>query len=379
MYSNSEIKFYWFAAIFGCGLMLISLGSTSAQQPLRPELILDVGAPEEVNAQPNFVMAQPHAPFAIPFRSTMGDSAYAAAKQRANSAYAPGVTKAFPLAPTVLGPPVIKTNNFNGHSETEGLFPPDTHGAIGVNHFVEVTNSHFDVFSKASPPALVKSVTLATFFNYTAETLFDPPKYTATNTSHASSTRLVQSTVTVPSYGVPPDAHQSGTSQVLDTSDSRFVNASTQNGTDLWQTHTIAFGPYPAPKFYRLNTSTNAVRQSGFYFASHTSDDFNASITANAAGNCFVTWTSTDASIGVNAQVRLSGKLSADAQITAGTAGFTSPTFLTGNFDPRLGTQRWGDYSAVTLDPSNGANGWLVNEKINNNSILGSRIITIGF
>jgi hypothetical protein len=520
--SNKKMKtknlttLHWLAAIFGCGFMLISLGSTSAQQPLRPELILDVGAPEEVNAQPNFVMAQPRAPFAIPFRSTMGDSAYAAAKQRANSAYAPGVTKSFPLAPTVLGPPVIKTNNFNGHSETEGLFPPDTHGAIGVNHFVEVTNSHFDVFSKASPPALVKSVTLATFFNYTAETLFDPrvvydqtwqrwivtadafpesttvqrlfigisktsdptgpffiynidvdffnnndfydfpqlgidqdavlftanifpaaggfrgadffsiakarlynglgfsvpiftglaatlappvvldqnastfliaappsgttlTKYTATNTSHPSSTRLVQSTVTVPSYGVPPDAHQSGTSQVLDTSDSRFVNASTQNGTDLWQTHTIALGPYPAPKFYRLNTSTNAVRQSGFYFASHTSDDFNASITANAAGNCFVTWTSTDASIGVNAQVRLSGKLSADAQITAGTAGFTSPTFLTGNFDPRFGTQRWGDYSAVTLDPSNVANAWLVNEKINNNSIWGSRIITIGF
>jgi hypothetical protein len=47
MYSNSEIKFYWFAAIFGCGLMLITLGTASAQQPLRPELILDVGAPQE--------------------------------------------------------------------------------------------------------------------------------------------------------------------------------------------------------------------------------------------------------------------------------------------------------------------------------------------
>jgi hypothetical protein len=54
-------------------------------------------APQEVNAQPNFVMAQPLAPFAIPFRSTMGESAYAAAKQQANSAYAPGVTKPFPL------------------------------------------------------------------------------------------------------------------------------------------------------------------------------------------------------------------------------------------------------------------------------------------
>ncbi len=72
--------------------MLITLGTASAQQPLPPELILDVDAPQEVNAQPNFVMAQPLAPFAIPFRSTMGESAYAAAKQGANSAYAPGVT-----------------------------------------------------------------------------------------------------------------------------------------------------------------------------------------------------------------------------------------------------------------------------------------------
>ena len=62
MYSNSKIKFYWFAAIFGCGLMLITLGTASAQQPLRPALILDVDAPQEVDAQPNFVMAQPHAP-----------------------------------------------------------------------------------------------------------------------------------------------------------------------------------------------------------------------------------------------------------------------------------------------------------------------------
>jgi hypothetical protein len=516
MYSNSKIKFYWFAAMFGCGFMLITLRTASAQQPLRPALILEVEAAQEVNAQPSFVMAQPLAPFAIPFRSTMGESDYAAAKQRANSAYAPGVTKPFPLAPTPLGPPVIKTNNFNGHSETEGFFPPDTHGAIGVNHFVEVTNSHFDVFSKASPPALVKSVTLATFFNYTAQTLFDPrvvhdntwhrwivtavafpesttvqrlfiaisktsnpagaffiynvdvdffnnndfydfpqlgidqdavlftanifpaaggfsgadffsvakarlynglsfsfpvftrlaatlappivldqnastfliaappsgttlTKYTATNTSRPSSTRLVPSTVTVPSYDVPPNAHQSGTAQVLDTSDSRFVNASTQNGTDLWQTHTINFFGSPTPFFYRINTSTNALKQSGFYSASGTSDDFNASITANTAGNCFVTWTSTDASIRVNAQVRLSGKLSADAGITAGTAGFTSPTFLTGNFDPGFGIQRWGDYSAVTLDPSNEATAWLVNEKINSSSIWGSRIITIGF
>jgi len=228
-------------------------------------------------------------------------------------------------------------------------------------------------------PPIVEDQNASTFLIAAPPSGTTLTKFTATNTSHPSSTRLVQSTVTVPSYTVPPNARQSGTSQVLDTSDSRFVNASTQNGTDLWQTHTINLFGFPSAFFYRINTSTNALKQSGFYYASKTSDDFNASITANAAGNCFVTWTSTDARVGVNAQVRLSGKLSADAQITAGTAGFTSPTFLTGNFDPGFGIQRWGDYSAVTLDPSNEATAWLVNEKINSSSLWGSRIITIGF
>src|SRR5207237_2552176 len=225
-------------------------------------------------------------------------------------------------------------------------------------------------------PPIVEDQNASTFLIAAPPSETTLTKFTATNTSHPSSTMLVQSTVTVPSYGVPPNAQQTGTSQVLDTSDSRFVNASTQNGTDLWQTHTINLIGFPSPFFYRVNTSNNALKQSGFYYASKTSDDFNASITANAAGNCFVTWTSTDASVRVNAQVRFSGKLSADPQITAGSAGFTSLTFLSGNLDPGFGAQRLGDYSPVTLDPSNGAIAGLVNEKTNSHWIWGGRNIT---
>ena len=164
---------------------------------------------------------------------------------------------------------------------------------------------------------------------------------------------------------------------ILDTSDSRFVNASTQSGNDLWQTHTIALGSFPAPKFYRLNTATNIVSQSGFYLGSATSDDFNASIAANDAGDCFVTWTSTDASAGRNAQVRLSGKRSADAGISAGPSAFTSPTFYHPSTD---NPERWGDYSAVTTDPLNQSNAWLVNERVTiNGALWGSRIVQFGF
>ena len=494
MHFDSRIRNFSLAAVIGCAA-LFSVSAASAQQEIAPTATLEVAPATVVDAQPNYVTEQPLPPREIPFRPTMDRSDYDAAKARANF-WGPGAAKPFTETFAPLATPVIRLTNFNGHSATEGFRPPDTHGAVGTTHFVQVTNSHIDMWTRQNTATLplAKSVTLATFFGYTTETLFDPrvvydstwnrwivtadafaesstvqrffiavsttadptgsffiynlnvtffvndffdfpqlgmdqdavlftanifngpnfhgadffavakarlynglgfsvpvftglvgtlappivrdqnsstfliasppsgttlSKYTATNTSKGTALTGPVS-ITVPSYSVPPAAHQPGTTKLLDTSDSRFVNASTQSGNDLWQTHTIALGGFPAPKFYRLNTSTNTVSQSGFYFASATSDDFNASIAANDAGNCFVTWTSTDASVGHNAQVRLSGKLSADAGIAAGPSAVTSPTFYHPSAD---NPERWGDYSAVTTDPLNAANAWLVNEK----------------
>ena len=496
MHFDFRIRNFSLAAVIGCAALL-SVGAASAQQDIAPAATLEVAPATVVDAQPNYVMEQPLPPQAIPFRPTMDRTAYDAAKAQANS-YAPGAVKPFTEIFAPLATPAIRLTNFNGHSSTEGLRPPDTHGAVGTTHFVQITNSHIDMWTRQNTQTLplAKSVTLATFFGYTTEALFDPrviydstwnrwivtadafaesatvqrffiavstsadptgsffiynlnvtfftgdfydfpqlgmdqdavlftanifngpsfhgadffsvakarlynglgfsvpvftglvgtlappivrdqnsstfliaappsgttlSKYTASNTSKAT-TLTGPVSITVPSYSVPPSAHQPGTTKLLDTSDSRFVNASTQSGNDLWQTHTIALGSFPAPKFYRLNTSANTVSQSGFYFASATSDDFNASIAANDAGNCFVTWTSTDASAAKNAQVRLSGKLSADAGIAAGPNAFTSPTFYHPSAD---NPERWGDYSAVTTDPLDAARAWLVNEKVN--------------
>ena len=507
MQFKSRIKTLSLAAIIGC-VAVLSVGPSQAQQPLAPTATLEVAPATIVEAQPNYVMELPLPPREIPFRPTMDRSEYDAAKARANF-YGPGAAKPFTETFAPLATPVIRLTNFFGHTQSQGLRPPDTHGAVGVTHFVQVTNSHIDMWTRQNSPGLplAKSVTLATFFNYTAQVLFDPrvvydstwnrwivtaealpesstvqrffiaistsydptkpffiynlnvtffvndffdfpqlgmdqdavlftanifngnsfhgadffavakarlynglgfsvpvftglvatlappivrdqnsstfliaappsgttlSKYTARDTSKAT-TLTGPVSITVPSYSVPPSAHQPGTTKLLDTSDSRFVNASTQRGNDLWQTHTIALAGFPVPKFYRLDTSANTVSQSGFYFASATSDDFNASIAANDAGNCFVTWTSTDASVGSNAQVRLSGKLSADAGIAAGPNAFTSPTFYHPSAD---NPERWGDYSAVTIDPLGGA--WLVNE-IEFGVIWGSRIVSFDF
>ena len=508
MQFKSRIKTLSLAAIIGC-VAVLSVGPSQAQQTIAPTGTLEVAPATIAEAQPNYVTEQPRPPREIPFRPTMDRSEFDAAKARANF-YGPGAAKPFTETFVPLATPVIRLTNFIGHIQSQGLRPPDTHGAVGLTHFVQVTNSHIDMWRRQNTAGLplAKSVTLATFFNYNAQVLFDPrvvydstwnrwivtaeafpesgtvqrffiavstsldptrpffiynlnvtffandffdfpqlgidqdavlftanifngtsfhgadffavakarlynglgfsvpvftglvgplappivldqnsstfliaappsgttfSKYTASNTSKGT-TLTGPVSITVPSYSVPPSAHQPGTTKLLDTSDSRFVNASTQSGNDLWQTHTIALGGFPAPKFYRLNTSANTVSQSGFYFGSATSDDFNASIAANNGGDCFVTFTSTDASVGRNAQVRLSGKLSADAGIAAGPTAFTGVTFYAPSAD---NPERWGDYSAVTIDPLGGG-AWLVNE-IAGGAIWGSDIVQFGF
>jgi hypothetical protein len=409
--------------------------------------------------------------------------------------------------------------DFDGASAVDGLAPPDTHGAVGAQEFVETTNTHVDIFDKGNPANRI-STPQAAFFGYFNQTLFDaravydskwdrfilttdafpesadvqfffiavsttpsaagpyfiyqlnitfnsgdfwdfpqvgmdqdsiivtanvfdaqgnsaadmfalpkaaiynglgfavpvftglvgtlappivldnnsstflvaaPPSgsalqlYTLRDSSRAGINLSGPVPVAVDPYTMPPPAPQpapcTDPADNLDTGDSRFANASTQVGNSLWQVHTINLVGFAAPKFYQINTATNSIDQSSFFFATGTSFDFNASIAANIDNDVFLTWNTTDPPAGTNVQVRFAGCDHAAGPCFPGpgTALFTSPTCITGDFDPRFGLQRWGDYSAVTVDPSNTRQAWLVNEKIDDAATWGSRIGAIGF
>ena len=180
--------------------------------------------------------------------------------------------------------------------------------------------------------------------------------------------------IPVAPYSIPPSARQFGTTALLDTSDGRFENASTQIGNDLWQAHTIAFDGtgHPSPISYQINTATNQVTRSQFFSASLTSDDWNASIAANDSDLAVATWSSTDPAAGINAQIRVNSgaTLTLPAPLFSGSALFTSPTFYQPVADSNF--VRWGDYSAVTIDPVDQNHAWIVNEKINSQSVWDS-------
>ena len=176
--------------------------------------------------------------------------------------------------------------------------------------------------------------------------------------------------IPVPAYTVPPNAPQPFTNRLLDTLDSRFVNMSSQVGNSIFQVHTIALGPFAVPRWYEFDCFLGIVLQGGQFFKSATSWDFNASIAAAANRTAFVTWNSTDPAGGGTAnnrrvQVRAAGRLATDA------AGAMLGNILIA-FSPRsyryaAGVQRWGDYSAVSIDPAPPAGAtraFLANERV---------------
>ena len=180
--------------------------------------------------------------------------------------------------------------------------------------------------------------------------------YKATNLSNAFQTTVTGPVHIAQTWAAPRSARQYNTTEVLDTSDGRFVAPSSQytisgGHTVLWNVHTVALGSFPAPHFYEIDTDTDTFLQNGVFFESGTSDDFNASIAANTLDEAFVTWSATDPANSQQAMIRFSGRQSGDPANSMNNPGKqleVSPYNLTGNKQGSV--QRWGDYSSVFLD-----------------------------
>ena len=175
-------------AILGLAVNVAAAQTVAPAAVIQPTLQLTIPPPQlrtwaEMEAAARLKAAAPAAPApkVVPFRPTIGEAAYQNLKAQADQTRAlqapagPAVESPSPQAPTTLTNPV----NFDGVNQVtaDGWYPPDTHGAVGPNHFVEITNSHLDIYEKAAPNTRVKSVPLSDFFGYTTQSLFDVRAY----------------------------------------------------------------------------------------------------------------------------------------------------------------------------------------------------------
>jgi hypothetical protein len=260
---------------------------------------------------------------------------------------------------------VAKALLYNAHGFSTPIFSVPTADSTTTPSIVYDQNPNMDMLSRNGPHQVR--------FRSPANGFYSPGLFDNAITGF-----------TTPS--VPRSAGQAGcttTSCLIDTSDGRFVAPGIEYGTKLFNVATYGLsgnGTFATPTWGQFNTATHATTQHGNRFFDACSDDFNASLTAQPGNNrVWMNWTSTDAQGSACGQtfVRqiVATRLGNDP---AGTLPSminpcTSPAELTGNFDPNFGTQRWGDTSSTSLDPTSQTLGWTWNQSVPNSSNWGTR------
>lgn len=187
---------------------------------------------------------------------------------------------------------------------------------------------------------------------------------TAINNPFTTPAAVVK-TVAVPSNSTPPDAGARGTTALLDTIDTRIMNAVIRDGS-LYTCHTVSGGTRALARWYQINlngwpatsTASPALTMSGnIAAASTTESSFFPAINVNARGDVAVVHAAS--STAIFPEVRVATRRATDP---AGTLGAAITLATSASSPSGTGTQRWGDYFACCVDPVNDCAFWGIGE-----------------
>lgn len=192
-------------------------------------------------------------------------------------------------------------------------------------------------------------------------------------TNTANSTLTGPSSVTLASWGVAPSTVPAKNGNPLDTLYERLMvqNQYTNfGGTEsLWLTHTVA-NPnnttLASPRWYQLNVTAGNIAGSPVQQSTWAPDAATArwmpSVAVDKNGDMAIGYSASSSAL--FPAVRYAGRLASDP---ANTLGQTETSLIEGtasqccNFSDGSTNIRWGDYSAMTLDPD-GCTFWYTNE-----------------
>jgi len=174
-----------------------------------------------------------------------------------------------------------------------------------------------------------------------------------------SPTLTTVANINVGSYSSPPDAPALGSSVNINTGDFRFWHTPVYRDGFIWTTHAVSSGGRSAARWYKLSTAPFAVSQSGtvtdpslYYFYPH--------LAVSAIGDVVMGMSGSQATQYVGTyytgrrHTDAAGEMAVPVLYKAGNAAYT---ILDGS-----GRNRWGDYSATTLDPNNESTMWTMQE-----------------
>src|SRR2546422_3644197 len=182
------------------------------------------------------------------------------------------------------------------------------------------------------------------------------------------------SNVTLANWGVAPTSVPAKSGNALDTLRERLMvqNQYTNRGSveSLWITHTVAnpgTTTLDSPRWYQLNVTGGTVVTSGPLQQSTWAPDSTVarwmpSLAVDKDGNMAIGYSATSSAL--FPAIRYAGRLSTDP---ANTLGQTETSLIAGTasqcctFSDASANNRWGDYSAMTIDPD-GCTFWYTTE-----------------
>ncbi|MBI2561885.1 MAG: PEP-CTERM sorting domain-containing protein [candidate division NC10 bacterium] len=176
----------------------------------------------------------------------------------------------------------------------------------------------------------------------------------------AGATLSATTAVNVAPTSFPPNAKQPDGTTQIDTTDDRFGANVVQVGDLLFMVHTIGMTGRAALRWTILSESTNAVIQEDT-IADPNFDFYFGAIAANSFGDVVVAYNRSGTEAG-----DFIGSFASVGEFTGGALTFGAPMLLKAglaNYHLFGGSnERWGDYSAVVLDPSDPFSFWAFQE-----------------
>jgi len=193
---------------------------------------------------------------------------------------------------------------------------------------------------------------------------------TITGANEGNTLNVAGGFISVTPYSNPPLAAQNGGPNTIEAGDTRLGSNLVRVGGNVWGVETVNSGGRSALRWFRIDPNTNTVAEEGI-IGDATHDYYEGSIAVNNAGDVVIGYTrsgdteyaSSYASTGHFNGVTTT--INAPMLLKAGVASYS----VVAN-----GRNRWGDYSATMVDPTDPTHFWTIQEWASGNNIWSTQI-----